>query len=88
MSFDEELQHPVNVEGSENLLEENLEISSLDGREISLDGKDGKLGPTMGNIGGLLKEKGQEERIWEILNAHRLTHVHQNLKRKTNTSIF
>ena len=80
MSFDEELQHPMDVEGSENLLEENLEISSLDGREISLDGKDGKLGPTMANIGGLLKEKGQEERIWEILNAHRLTHV---LKLKT-----
>ena len=75
MSFDEELQHPMDVEGSENLLEENLEISSLDGREISLDGKDGKLGPTMAIIGGLLKEKGQEERIWEILNAHRLTHV-------------
>ena len=70
----------MDVEGSENLLEENLEISSLDGREISLDGKDGKLGPTMANIGGLLKEKGQEERIWEILNAHRLTHV---LKLKT-----
>ena len=36
----------------------------LDGREISVDGSNG-------NLESQSKEKGQEERIWEILKANR-----------------
>ena len=68
MSFEEELQQqpPMELEGSE-LPSEGMQ---LDGGEISLDGSNGKAGPT-GNLESQSKEKEREERIWEILKANR-----------------
>ena len=65
VSFEEELQHPtMELEGNDLPSEISMQ---LDGGEVSLDGNGGK-----GNLECQSKEKGQEERIWEILKANRL----------------
>ena len=65
--FEEELQHPtMELEG--NGLPSEISMQ-LDGEEVSLDGNGGK---SNGNLESQSKEKGQEERIWEILKANRL----------------
>ena len=62
----EENQQQMELDGSGELPSE-IPVQ-LDGREIPLDGNNGKVGPREGQ----LKERGKEERIWEILNANRL----------------
>ena len=76
MTFEEELQQPM--EGSEGS-ELPSEGVQLDGGESSLDGNDGKAG----NLESQSKEKEQEERIWEILMANRFKSKQTN-KQQTN----
>ena len=61
----------MELNGSELAPEGSWEIPALDGREILLDGNNGRVEP-IESIEAHSKEKCHEERIWEILNAHRL----------------
>ena len=79
MSFEEELQQPM--EGSEGS-ELPSEGVQLDGGESSLDGNDGKAG----NLESQSKEKEQEERIWEILMANRFKSKQTNKQTKKKKS--
>ena len=68
---EENLHHPMELDVSELPSDGSWEIPLLDGgREIMLDGNNGRVEPTE-NIEAHSKEKGRGERIWEILNAHR-----------------
>ena len=61
----------MELNGSEILSDGSWELPVLDGREILLDGNIGRV-ETTEIIDAQSKEKGHEERIWEILNANRL----------------